>query len=200
MGPHKANSAHALTVWTVGHSTHSIEEFIELLRGHDIQIVVDVRHFPGSRRLPHFNKEALADALKAAGIGYEHLLELGGRRRARPDSHNLMWRNEAFRGYADYMETRPFCAGMERLLEIAARRRTVIMCAEALWWRCHRSLIADALKARGMRVLHILGGTKIQEHPYTSAAQLIHGRLSYASPLIPPLKIGKQRNYRRHAS
>jgi uncharacterized protein (DUF488 family) len=166
-------------IWTIGHSTRSIDELIDILRHHNIDILVDVRHFPGSRRLPHFNKAALADALAAAGIRYEHLVQLGGRRQARPDSHNLAWRSASFRGYADYMETAPFADGVSRLLEIAEEGRTAIMCSEAVWWRCHRSLIADYLKARGHEVIHILDGKKTQPHPYTSAARIVDGELSY---------------------
>jgi uncharacterized protein (DUF488 family) len=154
---------------------------MDLLRRHQIEILVDVRHFPGSRRLPHFNKAALHPTLAAAGIRYEHLVELGGRRPARPDSHNLLWRNASFRGYADYMETPPFRDGVDRLLEIARAGRTAVMCSEAVWWRCHRSMIADYLKAMGTQVFHILGPHKVQEHPYTSAARLVDGRLSYES-------------------
>ena len=168
-----------LTIWTIGHSTRTIEEFIDLLRDNQIEILVDVRHFPGSRKFPHFNKGALHDALVAAGIRYEHLVELGGRRPVRLDSHNVVWRNASFRGYADYMETQPFHDGIDRLLEIARSGRTAIMCSEAVWWRCHRSMIADYLKAIGVHVFHILSSKKAQEHPYTSAAQLVGGRLSY---------------------
>jgi uncharacterized protein (DUF488 family) len=168
-----------LTIWTIGHSTRSIEEFIELLRAQQIRNLVDVRHFPGSRRMPQFNSEALQDALAEHGIHYFHLVELGGRRRARPDSHNLAWRNASFRGYADYMETPSFREGIERLLKIARKGRTAIMCAEAVWWRCHRSMIADHLKAQGVKVFHVMGPKKIQEHPYTSAAHLENGQLSY---------------------
>ena len=166
-------------IWTIGHSTLTIEELIDLLRQYQIEIVVDVRHFASSRRFPHFNKTPLRRSLAAAGIRYEHMPELGGRRAARRDSHNLAWRNESLRGYADYMETRPFIDAVESLLEIARGGRTAIMCAEAVWWRCHRSMIADYLKAGGTQVLHILGTTKLQEHPYTSAARLVDGRLSY---------------------
>jgi Protein of unknown function, DUF488/Hypervirulence associated proteins TUDOR domain len=172
------------TIWTLGHSTRTIEEFIELLRENQIEILVDVRHFPGSRRFPHFNKPQLALALSTAGIRYEHLIELGGRRPARPDSRNLLWRNASFRGYADYMETQPFRDGIDRLLKIARTGRTAIMCSEAVWWRCHRSMISDDLKAKGIQVLHIMGPHKIQEHPYTSAAHLVNGRLSYESPSL----------------
>jgi uncharacterized protein (DUF488 family) len=166
-------------VWTIGHSTRSLEEFIELLKSQRIQVLADVRQFPGSRRLPHFNKEALAASLAAADIDYVHFLELGGRRRARPDSPNTAWRNEAFRGYADYMMTDAFRGGIERLLEVAARKRTAIMCAEALWWQCHRGLISDYLKAAGHEVIHIMGGNKTEDHPFTSAAQIVDGSLCY---------------------
>ncbi len=166
-------------IWTIGHSTRTIEEFIDLLRQHRIEILVDVRHFPGSRRVPDFNKDALHRAMVAADIRYEHMVELGGRRPVRPDSHNLAWRNASFRGYADYMETQPFLDGADHLLEVARTGRTAIMCSEAVWWRCHRSMIADYLKAAGVQVFHILGPNKIQEHPYTSVARLVSGRLSY---------------------
>jgi uncharacterized protein (DUF488 family) len=171
-------------IWTIGHSTRSIDEFIELLRQYQIEILVDVRHFPGSRRYPQFNQPELARSLSDARIRYEHVVELGGRRRARPDSRNLRWRNAAFRGYADYMETEPFRQGIDRLFKIAATGPTAIMCSEAVWWRCHRSMIADYLKANGVRVVHIMSLGKTQEHPYTSAAQLIDGRLSYEAPSI----------------
>jgi uncharacterized protein (DUF488 family) len=173
-------TTNSLAIWTVGHSTRTIEEFIDILQANQIEILVDVRHFPGSRKFPHFNKGALHDALVAAGIRYEHLVELGGRRPVRPDSQNTVWRNASFRGYADYMETQPFRDGVDRLLLIARAGRTAIMCSEAVWWRCHRSMIADYLKAMGVQVFHILGTKKAQEHPYTSAAQVVSGQLSYA--------------------
>ncbi|MGA2584246.1 MAG: DUF488 domain-containing protein [Tepidisphaeraceae bacterium] len=168
-----------LTIWTIGHSTRSLEEFIELLNENQIQVLVDVRHFPGSRRYPHFNLEQLAESLPARGIRYEHLLDLGGRRKVRPDSRNTRWRNAAFRGYADYMETEPFCRGIDLLMEIARTGRTAIMCSEAVWWKCHRSMIADYLKSIGVSMIHILGPGKTEEHPYTSAARIVDGRLSY---------------------
>ncbi|HEY1683518.1 MAG TPA: HVA1 family protein [Tepidisphaeraceae bacterium] len=173
-----------MTIWTIGHSTRSIEEFLDLLRANQIEILVDVRHFPGSRRYPHFNKPELANYLTQAGIRYEHLVELGGRRPARKDSHNLIWQNASFRGYADYMETQPFRDGIDRLLQIARSGRTAIMCSEAVWWRCHRSMIADYLKSHGIRVLHILSLQKVEEHPYTSAARIVNGKLSYESPTL----------------
>jgi uncharacterized protein (DUF488 family) len=142
-------------------------------------MLVDVRSFPSSKRLPHFNQSEFSEALAAEGIQYVHLRELGGRRTARKDSLNTSWQNAGFRGYADYMETEPFRAGIEKLLEVARVQRTAIMCAEALWWRCHRSLISDYLKAKGVVVTHILSATKTEPHPYTSAARIVDGELSY---------------------
>ena len=166
-------------IWTVGHSTRSSEEFVEILREHQIEALVDVRSFPGSRRYPHFNKSQLSETLPEAGIEYLHLPELGGRRKPRPGSKNVAWQNEGFRGYADYMETADFRKGIEKLLELARSKHIAIMCAEALWWRCHRSLIADYLKAGGVEVIHILSSGKTAPHPYTSAARIIDGHLSY---------------------
>ena len=167
------------TIWTVGHSTRSIDEFIEGLASQSIEAVVDVRSFPGSRRYPQFNKRELSNSLESVGIEYLSLPELGGRRRARKDSHNTAWRNEAFRGYADYMETEDFRSGIERLLNVARARHVAIMCAEAVWWRCHRSMISDYLKARGVEVIHILAPDKTETHRYTSAARIVDGELSY---------------------
>lgn len=176
-----------LTIWTIGHSTRTEVEFIALLAESGIGLVADVRIHPGSRRLPRFNADAMREWLGAAeaepgksgGIGYEHFPKLGGHRKARPDSRNTRWRNASFRGYADYMETEPYRAGAARLVERARQVRTAFMCAEAVWWQCHRSLIADDLKARGATVLHIMGPGKVDEHPYTSAARMVAGRLSY---------------------
>ena len=172
-----------LEIWTVGHSTRPIEELIEVLRSFDIKVLADVRSFPGSRRYPHFNKEQLKASLAAEGIEYQHFPELGGRRRARPNSLNMAWHNESFRGYADYMETDDFRTGVARLLDIARTRRTAIMCAEAVWWRCHRSLISDYLKAKGVEVTHIMATGKSQAHPFTLAARIVHGQLSYRGVL-----------------
>src|SRR5437016_6426396 len=155
-----------VTVWTVGHSTRTIEAFMALLADQKIEALADVRQFPGSRRHPQFGQDALAKSLAEAGVEYIHFPELGGRRRAQPNSPNTAWRNEAFRGYADYMMTGAFVAGIERLLKLARQKRTAIMCAELLWWRCHRSLIADYLKAKGHQVLHIMDGKKAEEHPF----------------------------------
>ncbi|HEY5767375.1 MAG TPA: DUF488 domain-containing protein [Candidatus Udaeobacter sp.] len=186
-----------MRIWTIGHSTRTIDDLISLLKENEIKLLVDVRAWPGSKRYPQFNRDALAESLNAHGIRYEHFPELGGKRKSKPDSRNTAWRNASFRGYADYMETQQFRTGVERLLAFArsgglgSRRnerdgweavtpcRTAIMCAEAVWWRCHRCLIADYLKARGLEVLHVLGANKVEPHPYTSAARIVNGELSY---------------------
>jgi uncharacterized protein (DUF488 family) len=171
-----------MRIWTVGHSTRAIDEFISLIQANDIKLLADVRSLPGSRRYPQFNREMLAGSLGKAGIHYEHFPELGGRRKPRSDSRNLAWRNASFRGYADYMETEEFRKGVERLLELAAGAGpTAIMCAEAVWWRCHRSLISDYLKAADIEVMHILDANKVEPHPYTSAARIVNEKLSYAA-------------------
>jgi len=172
-----------LSVWTIGHSTRPIGELVAALESFGIGALVDVRTYPGSRRYPQFNKPNLAASLAGVKIDYRHSPELGGRRRAKPDSMNMAWRNEMFRGYADYMETGAFREGIDRLLELARESRTAIMCAEAVWWKCHRSLIADYLKAKGVTVLHILSEGKAEEHPYTSAARIVDGQLSYRGVL-----------------
>jgi uncharacterized protein (DUF488 family) len=166
-------------VWTVGHSTRSGEEFGQILLAHGIQVLVDVRSFPGSHRYPQFNKPALAESLASIGIRYQHEPRLGGRRTPRADSYNTAWRNASFRAYADHMETDEFRSGVEKLLELAHSAQTAVMCAEALWWRCHRSLIADYLKAAGHSVVHIIDQTKTEDHPFTSAARIVDGELSY---------------------
>jgi uncharacterized protein (DUF488 family) len=169
-----------MRIWTIGHSTRAIDEFISLLDEIEIKLLADVRAWPGSKRYPQFNNEALAKSLTAHGIRYEHFPELGGKRKSKADSRNTAWRNASFRGYADYLETEQFRKGIERLLEISREAGpTAIMCAEAVWWRCHRSLISDYLKARGVEVLHILGANKVDLHPYTSAARIVNGELSY---------------------
>ena len=180
-----------LQIWTVGHSTRSAAEFIELLQSRDIATLVDVRTFPGSRRYPQFNRDELAAALNAAGIEYVHMPNLGGRRRARKDSTNIAWRNEQFRGYADHMETNEFHEAIDELLQLAGKKPTAVMCAEAVWWRCHRALISDYLKANGVLVTHILGKDKVEVHPYTSAAGIVDGELSYKGLLsVPPAVAG----------
>jgi len=168
-----------MKIWTVGHSTRGGEEFVEILLAHGVEVLVDVRTYPGSRRYPQFNRDALAVSLKEKGIEYKHEARLGGRRKPRADSHNSAWRNEQFRGYADHIETEEFKNGVRELLELAAGKRVAIMCAEAVWWRCHRSLISDYLKAKGHEVVHILDQKKTEEHPFTSAARIVDGELSY---------------------
>jgi len=142
-------------------------------------VLVDVRMFPGSRRYPQFNRAALAESLAEMGIEYKHEARLGGRRTPRADSHNTAWKNASFRAYADYMETDEFKSAVEELLELARDARVAVMCAEAVWWRCHRSLISDYLKAAGHTVIHILNETKTEPHPFTSAARIVDGKLSY---------------------
>ena len=169
-----------MRIWTIGHSTRTIDELISLLNANEIKVLADVRAWPGSKRYPQFNKDALAESLRMHGIRYEHFPELGGKRKTKPDSRNTAWRNASFRGYADYMETEQFQKGIERLLDVSTTDgATAIMCAEAVWWRCHRSLIADYLKARRIEVLHILGATKVEPHPYTPAARIVNGDLNY---------------------
>jgi uncharacterized protein (DUF488 family) len=159
-------------VFTIGHSTRTIEEFLAMLAAHGIACLVDVRSIPKSRRFPHFNSDALAASLQQQGIEYVHLKSLGGRRSARKDSPNLGWRNASFRGYADHMATDDFRAGLARLLDLAQEKRTAIMCAEALPWRCHRSLIGDALLARGVLVEDIMSATSARPHELTSFAKV----------------------------
>ena len=168
-----------MKIWTIGHSTRTAEDLGEILLAHNIETLVDVRTYPGSRRYPQFNKPALSEFLASIGIDYVHEPRLGGRRTPRQDSHNTAWRNAQFRGYADHMETEEFREGVQGLLELADRSRVAIMCAEALWWRCHRSLIADYLKAGGHAVIHIVNDVKTEEHPFTSAARIVDGELSY---------------------
>ena len=170
-------------IWTIGHSTRSADEFNEILLAYQLGTLVDVRSFPGSRRYPHFNKPELAKNLEAVGIVYSHNPQLGGRRRPSPNSRNTAWKNPSFRAYADHMESEEFKTGIQALLKNASADRTAIMCAEALWWRCHRSLISDFLKSQGIAVIHIIDGKKSEDHPYTSAARIVAGRLTYAGLL-----------------
>lgn len=167
------------TIYTIGHSTHSIEEFVEMLRSFEIQILADIRGLPGSRKFPQFDQEILKVSLEEAGIEYVYLKDLGGRRKVNKDSKNDRWRNASFRAYADYMETEQFAKGIAELAKLAAEKRTVYMCAEAVWWRCHRSMVSDCLKAKGWTVLHIMGTGKADEHPYTSPARVVDGTVLY---------------------
>lgn len=150
-----------------------------MLQSFNLEHLVDIRSFPGSRKFPQFNKENLEKSLPENKIKYSHLEKLGGRRKAKPDSKNTIWRNASFMGYADYMETSHFKKGLEILKEIALKRRTAIMCSEAVWWRCHRSMVSDDLKAQDWNVMHIMGIEKKQEHPFTQPAKIVDGELSY---------------------
>jgi uncharacterized protein (DUF488 family) len=167
-------------VWTIGHSTRPLDQFLALLAAHDIEAIADVRRFPGSRRWPHFARDALSRELERRGIVYEWFPELGGRRTPLPDSPNTAWRSAAFRGYADYMGTEPFAEGIHRLVNTVLGLRTAILCAESLWWRCHRALIADAMRWMQFEVSHIMGPGSTVEHPYTAAARIVDGQLCYA--------------------
>ncbi|WP_442794444.1 DUF488 domain-containing protein [Pelobium manganitolerans] len=167
------------TIWTIGHSTQSAEDFLAILQQYQIELLVDVRRYPGSRKFPQFNSQTLQGLLAINGINYFHLKSLGGRRRPNPESKNTAWRHPAFRAYADFMETDEFKKGIKKLEVLGQSQRAVIMCSEVLWWRCHRSLIADYLKAEGWRVMHILSKEKANEHPYTQPAKIVDGRLTY---------------------
>ena len=184
-------SALAQDLWTIGHSTRAIEDFVELLRAHDIRLLADVRGIPYSRWNPQFNTDTLGKSLEQAGLRYLTFGGLGGRRKARPDSINVGWQNTSFRGYADYMQTPPFWQALESLLELASTTRTAIMCAEAVPWRCHRSLIADALVSRGWTVRHIFTPGKADPHHLTPFAAISRGTLTYPAPILPnePLQL-----------
>ncbi len=171
---------HELTIWTVGHSTYAFEEFASMLHYFNIEVLVDIRSFPGSRRYPHFNKEYLESALPLQNIEYMHFQKLGGRRKPMPQSKNIAWKHDAFRGYADYMETEDFKEAVERLETVAKGKRAAFMCSESLWWRCHRSLVADLFKSKGWKVVHIMAKEKEMEHPYTAPAKIVNGKLTYS--------------------
>jgi uncharacterized protein (DUF488 family) len=168
-----------LKLWTIGHSNRPLEAFIDALAAHRIEAVADVRRFPGSRRLPEFAAAPLECALDAHGIAYHWIPALGGRRRPHPESANVGWRNPGFRGYADHLATAEFAAGLFELLLAARGLRTAVMCAEALWWRCHRRLIADVLVSLGAEVVHIRDAGAPQAHGLAPPARLVNGRLSY---------------------
>jgi uncharacterized protein (DUF488 family) len=168
-----------MRIWSIGHSTHALEDFVALLSAHGVSRLVDVRTVPRSRRHPHFASEALARELPGFGIEYQHLAALGGWRRAAPDSVNAGWRNVSFRGYADYALTDEFAAGLEELREGAGRAPTAMMCSEGLWWRCHRRLVADRLVLAGDEVLHIGPDGRTAAHSLTEFARVEDGRLIY---------------------
>ncbi len=176
-----------MTVLTIGHSTRSLDELTGLLEQNRVEELWDVRTVPGSRRMPHFARAVLDVELPRHGIQYRHVKELGGLRKPRPDSHNTGWRNLSFRGYADYMETPEFEHALEELIHAQGRRRIAIMCAEAVPWRCHRSLIADALTARGVAVLHVVSETQPQPHRMTPFAAVVDGGVRYSGPDTLPL-------------
>jgi uncharacterized protein (DUF488 family) len=171
-------------ILTVGHSTHSLDELVTLLGRHGAGCLADVRIMPGSRRLPHFAGESLARALPEAGIEYVHMKDLGGRRKPLASSPNTGWRVAGFRGYADYMRTDRFRDALEALIELARTRRTAIMCAEALWWRCHRRLISDALVIRGWDVLHIGSDGSVSHHELSEFAVVEGTTISYPGPQL----------------
>ena len=176
----ETNTNHKI-IWTIGHSTRSIEDFIALLKRYKIDLLADIRRFPGSRKFPHFNKDALCKSLQQAGNHYQHIEALGGRRNVNPHSRNTAWHNASFRSYADYMETTDFKKAIEYLEQLALQQRTAYMCSEAVWWRCHRSLVSDYLKTRGWQVMHIMDNEKAEEHPYTSVAKVVQGNLFYGN-------------------
>lgn len=176
---------HKVALWTVGHSTRPVGEFIALLRAHGIQQLIDVRTIPRSRHNPQFNQDQLPRSLKQAGIRYLHLPGLGGLRRARRDSVNTAWRNTSFRGFADYMQTLEFEVALNELIRLAHGRRTAIMCAEAVPWRCHRSLIADALLVRGLNVEEITSETGTRPHTLTPWSRVAGQRITYPAVQAP---------------
>lgn len=166
-------------IMTIGHSTRSFEELLELLKANQVTMLVDVRSIPRSRTNPQFNKETLSESLPEHGIHYVHLTELGGLRHTRRDSHNTIWQNPSFRGFADYMETEPFGDGIETIVHLAKRNTIALMCSEAVWWRCHRSMIADELVAEGYPVEHIVSVKGRRAHTLRRFAHVNHGHVEY---------------------
>jgi uncharacterized protein (DUF488 family) len=181
-----------VTIFTIGHSTRAIDQFIELLTGHRVQRLLDVRKIPQSRHNPQFGREQLSSSLAGAGIYYTHMPGLGGLRRPRTDSLNTGWRNAGFRGYADYMQTHEFEESLERCIELAKEERVALMCAEAVPWRCHRSLIADALLARGIDVREIVSTTESRPHTLTPWARVEGTTVTYPGlPLTADARPGE---------
>ena len=168
-----------MTIWTIGHSTRTADEFLRVLEAHGIEAIVDVRRLPGSRRLPQFDSSALAASLAARGIGYAWIPALGGRRRSTPESPNTAWRNPSFRAYAHHAAGEEFAGGLFELLMIANGLRSAVMCAEILWWRCHRRIIADVLTSLGVRVEHIRDERRAERHRLTPPARVVGGVLTY---------------------
>ena len=172
------------TIYTIGHSTRTLKEFLDMLRSFGIKFLVDIRSLPGSRKFPQFNKENLKTSLEEAGIKYIHMADLGGRRKVNKDSKNTRWNNPSFRGYADYMETKAFEKAIVKLEQIALEQSTAYMCSEAVWWRCHRCMVSDYLKVKDWTVLHIMAPGKVKEHSYTTPAKIVDGKVSYADEKI----------------
>ena len=175
-----------MVILTIGHSTRSLDEFVGLLRTHRVDGIADIRTIPKSRRHPHFSAEAMGVSLPQVGVSYRHFPGLGGLRKPRRDSRNSAWRHEGFRGYADYMETDEFRQALADLIAWGGERRVAIMCAEGVWWRCHRQLTADALVARGIDVCHITGGGPAAAHKLTEFARVVDGRVSYPGLITDP--------------
>lgn len=167
-------------IYTIGHSTHPFEEFLDMLQSFGIKQLFDIRRLPGSRKFPQFDKKNLEPSLKKAGIGYIHAEDLGGRRRPKKDSKNNRWNNTSFRGYADYMESAEFDSAIDRLENAASKENVAYMCSEAVWWRCHRSMVSDYLKAKGWTVMHIMADGKAKEHRYTAPAIVVGAHISYS--------------------
>jgi uncharacterized protein (DUF488 family) len=181
MRPQTEKEPKKQTIFTIGHSTRAFEEFLEFLQAHGIKRVIDIRTIPRSRRNPQYNLETLGPSLEVAGIEYIHLKELGGLRRPKPGSKNTGWRNESFRGYADYMGTPEFQTALSRAIELSQNKPTALMCAEALPWRCHRSLVADALTTRDILVKHIMSARLANQHKLTPFAQVRGKKITYYS-------------------
>jgi len=179
---------HDFFLFTIGHSTRPIEEFVALLKENGVSLLIDIRTVPKSRHNPQYWGTALRASLKKARIGYRHLADLGGLRKPRKDSRNTGWRNRSFQGYADYMETEPFQAALADLIELARKKRVAIMCAEAVPWRCHRNLVADALTVRGFDVGHIMGPGKVSLHRVTAWARVRGKKIVYSAPTVAGAK------------
>ena len=173
-----------LSVWTIGHSTRTSDEFIRVLEAHEIELVAEVRRFPGSRRLPHFASETLEHDLGRAGILYRWIPALGGRRKLGTESTSSAWRHPAFRAYADHVASEEFAEGLDELVSLASGLRTAIMCAELLWWRCHRRLISDVLTVLGCQVVHLRDENPGEVHSLAAPARMVRGELTYDAPSI----------------
>lgn len=173
------NNQQLMKIWTIGHSTHTLDVFMSMLKSFQIEVVADIRSYPGSRKFPQFNKESREIILPQNSLEYIHIKNLGGRRKVNPNSKNMSWHHPAFRGYADYMETKLFKEVIRQLEQIASKKRTAYICSEVLWWRCHRSMVSDYLKVDGWKVMHIMSAKKSVEHPFTQPARVVNEKLSY---------------------